>query len=182
MSEVNVTFETTPNPQSMKFTVNQDICNESIFFDDTLKANRSPLANKIFGFPWASAVFLGTDFVTITKEDWVDWDTLAEPLCGLIQEHFERGEAVLHPEDSLDDDSNDSPIVKQIKNVLNNEIRPAVAMDGGDIVFHRYENQIVYIFMQGACAGCPSSTLTLKSGIETRMKEAIPEIKEVVAL
>jgi Fe-S cluster biogenesis protein NfuA len=120
--------------------------------------------------------------VTVTKQDWVDWQVLAEPLANLIQEHFERGEPVLLEVAGNDESLNDTPIVKQIKTILNNEIRPAGALDGGDIVFHKYENQIVYLFMKGSCAGCPSSTATLKDGIEVRLKEAIPEIIEVVSM
>ncbi|RME18216.1 MAG: NifU family protein [Bdellovibrio sp.] len=180
-----VHFEPTPNPQSMKFVLNQKVCTENLHFEDPLKAQRSPLASKIFGFPWTSSVFLGPDFVTITKQDWVDWDVLAEPLCELIKEHMERGEPFLleEPENTFISSEDDSdPIVQQIKEILDTEIRPAVAMDGGDIVFHKFEAGVVYVYMQGACSGCPSSTMTLKAGIEQRLKELIPEVVEVVAL
>jgi Fe-S cluster biogenesis protein NfuA len=146
-------------------------------------ADRSPLAAKIFGFPWTSSVYVGTDFITVTKQDWVEWDLLAQPLSGLIQEHLNNDEpVVVEFVASVEDDPNDAPIVRNIKSVLNREIRPVVALDGGDIVFHKYQDQTLFVHMKGACAGCPSSQVTLKEGIETRMKELFPEIKEVVSV
>ena len=183
--DINVVHETTPNPQSMKFVVNRQISEETANFTTAQETFRSPLANKIFGFPWTDGIFIGKDYVTVTKQNWVEWDVLAEPLAGLIKEHLDSGLAVLQPAPQVtagNDATTDSPIVRKIKKVLDEEIRPSVALDGGDIVFSRYENNIVYIFMQGACSGCPSSTYTLKMGIETRLREAIPEIKEVVSL
>ncbi len=177
-----VRFEATPNPQTLKFTVSQHLTPTSADFKTAAEATRSPLAKKIFGFPWCDGVFIGQDFVTVTKQDWVDWDVLAEPLAGLIAEHLDRGEVVLHEAAASVESANDSEVVRAIKKILNEEIRPAVALDGGDIVFNKYEGNIVYLFMQGSCAGCPSSTFTLKEGIEARLKNAIPEIKEVVAL
>lgn len=187
--DTQVFYEATPNPQSMKFNFTLDIANESVFFDDPQKVSRSPLAQKLFGFPWMKAVYIGQNFVTITKQEWVDWTVLAEPLSDLLAEHVERKEPILT--DALetteiptasDYDENDSEIVRKIKTVLNNEIRPAVAMDGGDITFGKYENQRLYIHMQGACSGCPSSTMTLKEGIEVRMKELIPDLIEVISI
>lgn len=178
-----VTFESTPNPATLKFHLQRQVTEESFDCPTAQDAERSPLAAKLFGFPWTSSVFIGTDFITVTKQDWVDWGMLAEPLAGLIQEHLDKGEPVVLKLEALADDSaDDSPIVQQIKGLLHAEIRPVVALDGGDIVFNKYENNILYIHMRGACAGCPSSTATLKEGIEVRMKEAFPEIKEVVAI
>jgi Fe-S cluster biogenesis protein NfuA len=179
-----VTFESTPNPATYKFHLQRQVAEAGFDCPTPQEAERSPLAAKLFGFPWTSSVFVGTDFITVTKQDWVDWSMLAEPLAGLIQEHLDKGEpVVLKLEAPTDSDSaNDTPIVKQIKGLLNTEIRPVVALDGGDIVFNKYEDHVLYIHMRGACAGCPSSTATLKEGIEVRMKEAFPEIKEVVAI
>lgn len=182
--------ERTPNPQTMKFNVNRSLLENPVNFSNSTEAERSPLASKLFGFPWTAGVFIGQDFITITKQDWVEWEMLAEPLAGLLKEHFQMNEPLLvdRPESpTLDDGANqiqedDSPAVRVIKTVINAEIRPAVAMDGGDIVFHRYEDQIVYVYMKGSCSGCPSSTATLKQGIEVRLKEALPEIREVIAL
>lgn len=185
--KTQIIYEATPNPQSIKFIAMSTIASETAYFDDPQKCARSPLAQKLFGFPWMSGVLIGPNFVTITKQDWVDWETLAEPLSRLIEEHLDQGEAVLHdlPEATstqADIQEGDSEPVRLIKTVLEQEIRPAVAMDGGDILFHSYENQVLYLQLQGSCSGCPSSTMTLKMGIETRLKEVLPELKEVVSV
>lgn len=186
MNTIQVTYEPTPNPQTLKFVINQKLLDEPIHFSDAMAAEDSPLAMKLFGFPWTAEVMIGGDFITVTKQDWVDWEMLADPLSQLLKEHLESGEALLFRDPSgaseTEVDENETPIVRDIKRVLDREIRPMVAMDGGDIVFHKYEDNIVYIYMRGACSGCPSSTLTLKSGIEVRLKEAFPEIKEVISL
>ena len=186
MSQVDVFYEATPTPYSMKFNVTQAIAEQSMNFSKETGAMTSPLATKLFGFPWASEVFIGPSFVTVTKEDWVEWEILADPLSSLIKEHIENGEPVLveaaDGAAETDEDPNDPQIVKDIKRILNTEVRPAVAMDGGDIVFSKYEDNILYLHMQGACAGCPSSMITLKQGIEARMQELLPEIKEVVSV
>lgn len=183
MSLPNVTFELTPNPATMKFHLHRKVTDQGFDCPTSQDAEKSPLAAKIFGFPWTSAVYVGTDFITVTKQDWVDWELLAQPLSSLIQEHLDSNEpVVIEIIQHTEDDPNDSPMVRNIKSVLNREIRPVVALDGGDIVFHKYEDNILQIHMRGACAGCPSSTITLKEGIETRMKELFPEIKEVVSV
>lgn len=180
---MKVTFETTPNPATLKFNFPQQITNDSFDFPNVESTEKSPLAAKIFGFPWTAGVFIGPDFVTVTKQDWVDWDILATPLAGLLGEHIESGQPIMiELEENLDENANDSEVVRQIKRILQNEIKPVVALDGGDIVFSKYEDQVLYIHMRGACAGCPSSQATLKDGIEVRLKELIPEIKEVVAV
>ena len=181
-----VTYEMTPNPQSLKFVVDSQICNEIVEINDRNQANRSPLAQKILGFPWAKSVFLGENFVTVTKEDWLEWDIICDPLSDLIKEHLERGEKVLLPKvssgqkEKTKSKEEDSEDVKKIKEILKTDIQPAVAMDGGYIHFVSYEEGIVYLSLQGACSGCPSSTFTLKQGIETRLKQFVPEIKEVM--
>lgn len=179
--KVQVSFEETPNPQSMKFVFSQPIAEEMVQFDNGQSCQRSPLAAKIFGFPWAAGVMIGNDFVTITKLEWVEWDIIASPLADLLEEHVQNQEAVLLPEVSTDT-SNDSDVVVLIKKLLNEEVRPAVAMDGGDIVFHSYEKGVVYVNMRGACSGCPGSMATLKDGVEALLKRAVPEITEVVAI
>jgi Fe-S cluster biogenesis protein NfuA len=181
-----VQFEPTPNPATMKFILPTKVTEQTHDFATAQEAEVSPLAAKIFGFPWTSRVFLGPDFLTITKQDWVDWDVLSEPLAGLIGEHLERGEPIIHeinPEAMKnDEDPNDSTVVKEIKRALNREIRPVVALDGGDVVFAKYDDHVLYLQMKGACAGCPSSSATLKEGIEVRMRELFPEIREVVGI
>ena len=179
----HVTYEPTPNPQSMKFMTGATIAAGSAEFKSAAEAQaRSPLARKLFGFPWTDGVYVGPDFVTVTKQDWVDWETLAEPLAGLIQEHFERGEPALAPERAAAPASSpteDSDDVRLIKEILENEIRPAVGLDGGDVVFDRFEDGVVWLQMRGACSGCPSSAMTLKQGIEARLMNAIPSIRSV---
>lgn len=187
MDDVQVFYQATPNPDSMKFMVDRVIASETLQFSEGDKAARSPLAAKILGFPWALGVLIGPNFVTVTKQNWVEWQILADPLSDLIREHIVAKLPVLVDSTessgpaSDDDQPGDSPIVLQIKKILREEIKPAVANDGGDISFSRYENGRVFLSMHGACSGCPSSALTLKEGIETRLKEAVPEIVEVVA-
>lgn len=184
--KVQIIAEPTPNPQSYKFVVNRQIVDSPLAFTNSTEAEHSPLASKLFGFPWMQGVFIGQDFVTISKQDWVDWDVLAEPLRDLLEEHFNLGLPVLGSERPVVDEEthneSDDPTVRQIVNIIDHEIRPAVQMDGGDIVFKDYKDHIVYLKMKGSCAGCPSSTYTLKMGIETRLKEAVPEIIEVVSV
>ncbi len=184
MAELFVRAEMTPNPQTLRFVTNQMLTEQPTEFKKVADAVSAPLAKKLFGFPWTESVFIGRDFVAVTKQDWVDWETLAEPLAGLIQEHLERGEIVMQPrtETASTGATTDSDDVQTIKMILDKEIRPAVAQDGGDIVFHKFEDGVVYLFMQGACAGCPSSTMTLKQGIETRLKAAVRSIREVVSM
>ena len=186
-TEISVRFEATPNPQSLKFDCAQALTTESVNFTSRAESSRSPLANKIFGFPWCAGVYIGPDFLTVTKQDWVDWDILAEPLAELIKEHLALGEPILYlsttPGISTDvDNADDLPVVREIKRILREEIKPAVAMDGGDIQFERFENGRLFLSMHGACSGCPSSSYTLKVGIETRFKEILPEVLEVVAV
>lgn len=182
-SSPSVSFENTPNPATMKFILHRKVTDQGFECPTSQEAERSPLASKIFGFPWASSVYVGPDFITVTKQDWVDWDLLAQPLTGLIQEHLDRNEpVVVDLVATPDDDADDLPLVRNIKSVLNREIRPVVALDGGDIVFSKFESGTLYVRMKGACSGCPSSQVTLKEGVETRMKELFPEIQEVVAI
>ena len=182
---MTITWEPTPNPQSLKFLVDQPISEEILEITSMDQAKRSPLAGKILGFPWAKSVFLGKNFITVTKEDWVEWDILCDPLAALIQEHLEKGEQVLLPEISKEADTpneKDSSAVQLIKEILQKEIQPAVAMDGGFIDFVSYKDKKVYLNLQGACSGCPSSAFTLKEGIEMRLKQSLPEIEEVIAI
>ncbi len=181
----SIIYETTPNPQAMKFVItDRRIAEESVNFASADKTSRSPLAKKLFGFPWAAGVFIGPNFVTVTKQDWVKWEVLAEPLADLIEEHLTRGEAVLLPAEAVvpSTSENDTPEIAKIKHILETEVRPAVAMDGGDITFSSYEDGKLSVHLQGSCAGCPSATMTLKDGIEARLKRDIPGLVEVVAI
>ncbi|MFN8845613.1 MAG: NifU family protein [Bdellovibrionales bacterium] len=181
---MKVSFEPTPNPSTLKFNLPMEIVSVGFEIKSALEAERSPLASKIFGFPWTQSLFIGPNYLTVTKQDWVDWKVLANPLAGLIQEHLDKGEPVVIDlvEISEEQNSNDSDLVKSIKSLLNKEIRPVVALDGGDITFNRIENDVLYLNMMGACSGCPSSQATLKEGVEVRVRQAFPQIKEVVSV
>ncbi|MDE0118454.1 MAG: NifU family protein [Bdellovibrionales bacterium] len=191
--QITISVEPTPNPQSMKFTISRNITEETWETEDITKAGRSPLAQKILGFPWASKVFIGSNFITISKENWVEWEVLVDPLSQMIKEHIESEQAILHPPVSEEEQNNkmespnnisstDSQTVQKIKQILKTDIQPAVSMDGGFITFAGYEKGTVFLKMQGACSGCPSSSITLKQGIETHLKNQIPEVQQVVAL
>lgn len=183
MANTRIQAETTPNPQSMRFSVDREIATETVTFSDAKSSSRSPLAEKLFGFPWVSAVLIGPHFITITKQDWVDWEMLTEPLIGLLGEHLDSDLPVLKPAvSSASTGLDDSEIVIKIKAVLDTEIRPTVALDGGDVSFERFEDGKLFIAMHGACSGCPSATFTLKEGIETRLREVFPEITEVISI
>tara|TARA_B100001248_G_scaffold253282_1_gene230338 strand:- start:942 stop:1490 length:549 start_codon:yes stop_codon:yes gene_type:complete len=182
MSEIKVWAENTPNPQSKKFLFSQVISESVVEIANSEEAHISPLANKLFGFPWMQAVFIGSNFITITKQDWVDWEILTEPLCGLLSEHIQNGEPVVLSNQGHSDSPEDTEEIKTIKKILDREIRPQVALDGGDITFHAYENGRLELQLKGACSGCPSSMQTLKMGVESRLKQALPELKEVVAV
>ncbi len=177
--------ESTPNPATLKFLPGQTVLETGTAdFLSAEAAGKSPLARRIFAVDGVQAVFFGTDFVTVTKAEAVQWDHIKPAILGAIMEHFQSGEPVLEgPQEAAGhaehEDGPDSRIVNQIKVLLDTRVRPAVAQDGGDITFHGYENGIVYLHMQGACAGCPSSTLTLKMGIENLLRHYIPEVVEV---
>lgn len=177
--------ESTPNPATLKFLPGQNVLEiGTADFPSAVAAESSPLASRIFAVSGVVGVFFGTDFITITKSDAVDWAHIKPALLGAIMDHFQSGAPVMAV-DSLaqgghaDHDGADSEIVGQIKELLDTRVRPAVAQDGGDITFHGFDRGIVYLHMQGACAGCPSSTLTLKMGIENLLRHYIPEIVEV---
>ena len=176
--------EKTPNPLTLKFFPGRVVLEDgTVFFRSKEEAADSPLADRIFKVNGVEGVFFGNDFITITKLEEVDWDTLKPQLLGSISEFFESGEEInLTPQDNEKQNISEeesSNIVKQIKELLDTRVRPAVAMDGGDIVYDSFKEGVVYLHMQGSCAGCPSSTATLKSGIENMLKHYIPEVKEV---
>ena len=178
--------EQTPNPQTLKFLPGKVVMDEgTAFYQDIKKTSNSPLAKRLFDVEGVTGVFFGSDFITITKNNSLDWQVMKPAILGSIMDHFNSGEPTINNETndegkkSLLENSNDSDIVKQIKELLDTRVRPAVAMDGGDIIYDSYKDGIVYLQMQGACSGCPSSTATLKMGIENMLKHYVPEIKEV---
>ena len=174
--------EQTPNPATLKFLPGRDVLGRGTAdFPTAETAVRSPLAQRLFEIEGVAGVFLGADFVTITKDGDRDWYLLKPSILGVIMEHFTAGRPVIN-ETTADDNAaheDDDEIVAQIKELLDTRVRPAVAQDGGDITFQGFENGIVYLNMKGSCAGCPSSTATLKAGIENMLRHYIPEVIEV---
>ena len=175
--------ESTPNPATLKFLPGQSVLEMGAAdFPNADSAGKSPLARRIFDVAGVTGVFLGTDFVTVTKADAVEWQHIKPSILGAIMEHFQSGAPAIEGEGQAAHAAHDGPdseIVSQIKELLDTRARPAVAQDGGDITFHGFDRGIVYLHMKGACAGCPSSTLTLKMGIENLLRHYIPEVTEV---
>jgi len=176
--------ESTPNPATLKFLPGQSVLDAGTAdFPSVEAAETSPLARRIFAVDGVTGVFLGLDFVTVTKGDAVEWDHIKPAILGAVMEHYQSGapviEGVQAASGHAEHDGEDGDIVNQIKELLDTRVRPAVAQDGGDITFYGFERGIVYLHMQGACAGCPSSTLTLKMGIENLLRHYIPEVVEV---
>ena len=176
--------ESTPNPATLKFLPGQTVLEAGTAdFPSADTAGKSPLASRLFGVDGVTGVFFGTDFVTVTKAEGVEWDVIKPAILGAIMEHLKSGQPVTEGENTASGHAEHSggaaELVGQIKDRLDTRVRPAVAQDGGDIVFHGFERGIVYLHMQGACAGCPSSTLTLKMGIENLLRHYIPEVVEV---
>ena len=179
--------EETPNPSTLKFLPGREVLpNGSMDFRSEQDAKKSPLAEALFNVDGVVGVFLSDDFITITKRDDKDWHLMKPGLLGVIMEHFTANRPVIISDDensksgsSIQD--GDEDVVLQIKELLYTRVRPAVAQDGGDIVFEDFTDGTVTVQMRGACAGCPSSTATLKMGIENMLRHYIPEVKEVVA-
>lgn len=175
--------ESTPNPATLKFLPGQSVLElGTADFPSAEGAANSPLAKRIFAVSGVTGVFLGTDFVTVTKAEAVEWQHVKPAILGAIMEHFQSGAPAIEGEGQAAHAAHDGPdgdIVKQIKELLDTRVRPAVAQDGGDITFHGFDRGVVYLHMKGACAGCPSSTLTLKMGIENLLRHYIPEVTEV---
>ncbi len=177
--------ESTPNPATLKFLPGQTVLEMGTAdFPTAETASASPLATRLFAVTGVTGVFFGNDFVTITKADSSEWDHLKPALLGAIMEHFQSGQPVMNDGTTqgsghAEHHGEDGEIVGQIKELLDSRVRPAVAQDGGDITFHGFDRGVVYLHMQGACAGCPSSTLTLKMGIENLLRHYIPEVTEV---
>lgn len=185
---VNIQLEWTPNPSTLKYVVDTQLMPRGAmnFTSRDLAQERSPLATRLFDIKGVTAVMLGTNFVTVTKGDEGEWDELNDGVMLTLDQHLSANETVVKPEVLAElaakAATGGTEMEQRIREILDAEIRPAVAQDGGDITLDRVENGSVYLHMQGSCAGCPSSTATLRMGIETRLREAIPEIVEVVAV
>ncbi len=180
--------ETTPNPATLKFLPGRDVMQEgTLDIRDLAGAERSPLAQRLFSIDGVNGVFFGSDFITVTKASG-EWQHLKPAILGSIMEHFMSGaplikvDAAAHQEDGEFFDADDLETVETIKELLETRIRPAVANDGGDITFRGFRDGTVYLTMKGACAGCPSSTATLKNGIQNLLRHFLPEVQNVEAV
>jgi Fe-S cluster biogenesis protein NfuA len=181
--------EDTPNPATMKFLPGREVLGSAQPIDirDEAAAESSPLAQALFTVDGVRGVFLGRDFIAVTRDDRKEWPALKPALLGVIMAHFESGLPVMAKEgtevkpekDGVASGGDDDHIVRLIREILDERIRPAVAQDGGDIVFHKYEDGVVYLALRGACAGCPGATATLKGGVENMLRHFIPEVREV---
>lgn len=187
---ISIYTEMTPNPETMKFVANKLLYpGKSIDFPDVDSASPSPLATELFGFPFIKAVFIASNFVTLTKTPETEWMDVTPSIRQFLKDYLEDGKPVINEDEVVEvkqESSNivfadDDDVVKRIKEILENYVKPAVEMDGGAIQFKSYNDGIVNLTMQGSCSGCPSSMITLRAGIEGMMKRMIPEVKEVVA-
>ena len=181
----SIHLEFTPNPNTLKFVTNRTLIEKgAVNYSSKEKMETSPLAVKLFSVPGVSGVLVGSNFVTITKSNDGSWDVVAEEVPKVLEVHLNNNEKIFvdgfDPNARPASSGNESAIETKIREVLDQEIRPAVAMDGGDITFGKFEAGIVYLHLEGSCSSCPSSVATLKMGVETRLKEVIPEVKEVV--
>lgn len=187
---ISIYTEMTPNPETMKFVANKLLYpGKSIEFQDIESASPSPLALDLFGFPFVKSVFIASNFVTLTKTPDSDWEDIKPAIRQFLKEYLEEAKVIIHEDQVAMKDqqgtnivlSEDGDVVKRIKELLENYVKPAVEMDGGAIQFKKFEDGVVTLMLQGSCSGCPSSMITLKSGIEGMMKRMIPEVSEVVA-
>jgi len=180
---VEIGVELTPNPNSLKFVVNREILmSGSVIFKNHEEAKGSLLAEVLFEYKEIEGVMIGTNFITVSKRTESPWEPLVPKVFAAIKGALEMEGPWISEERLKKTAGSDDPISKKIQEILDNEIRPAVARDGGDIVFDSYENGVVKLFLQGACSSCPSSMMTLKFGIENRLKQMIPEVKEVIQI
>lgn len=185
---VSIYTEMTPNPETMKFVANKLLYpSKSIDFQDESTASPSPLAKELFAFPFIKSVFIASNFVTLTKTGETQWDDVIPTVREFLKEYLESDKIVVNEDEvvvakgSNAISDGDTDVVVRIKELLENYVKPAVEMDGGAISFRGYNDGVVSLMLQGSCSGCPSSMITLKSGIEGMMKRMIPEVKEVIA-
>lgn len=173
--------EFTPNPATMRFLPGQTVMAEGTanFTSAAMAEKRSPLARRLFAIEGVIGVFLGGEFITVTRSSDEDWQVLQPLVIAAIMDHLQAEEPIIVDAVAQTDSEEDSEVVRKIKDLLDTRVRPAVAMDGGDIVYQGFEDGVVYLHMQGACSGCPSASLTLKSGVENLLKHYIPEVNEV---
>lgn len=182
--------EQTPNPATLKFLPGRPVMDSGVAdFTAAEDAKQSPLASRLFDLDGVTGVFFGADFITVTKTDDMDWQVIKPMVLGAIMDHYTSGQALLldgagstDETDTFADDGADPEVIDQIKELIETRVRPAVAQDGGDIIYKGFKSGTVYLHMRGACAGCPSSTMTLKSGIENMLRHYVPEVTQVEAV
>lgn len=179
--------EETPNPNALKFLPGSEISPSGpVFFNSNEEAiQKSGLAAKIFQIGGVEAVFYGNDFVTVTKSDETNWDTVKPEILMIIMDHLVAGMPIFdEPQNVFTEIDTDGmgDIEKQIVEIIETRVRPSVAMDGGDIIYQGFENGVVYLQLRGACSGCPSSSITLKNGIESMLQHFVPEVQSVEAV
>ncbi len=180
---LQISIQLTPNPNSLQFCANRELVTGGSYnFPDSESAKGSPLAEALFGLGSVSGVLIGRDFVTVTKKPEQEWSVIAASISEVLNKRLTASEKLVDESQTKKSDSPISETEMQIRRVIDEEIRPAVARDGGDIIFDSYEEGIVRLRLQGACSSCPSSIMTLKMGIENRLKQVIPEIREVVSV
>jgi Thioredoxin-like proteins and domains len=181
---VNIQLEWTPNPSTLKYVVDRTLVPRGAlnFTSPEAASARSPLASKLMGIEGVSGVMLGSNFVTVTKGEAGEWDILNDAVMATLDAHLGANEPVVAPGalEEMGATASGTELEDRIRQILDLEIRPAVMQDGGDITLDRFENGVVYLHMRGSCSGCPSSTMTLKMGIENRLREVVPEVVEVV--
>ncbi len=184
---VQIYLESNPNPNSLKFVVNDMLVPDGLSFDfpDALSTEISPLAKELFEFPFVDRVFFAGNFVTVTKTDRIEWIEIQSILKEHIKKYLEAGKLVIDIKDEADVPpvEEETEAIKKIKTILEEYIRPAVEQDGGAITYHSFQDGVVKVKLQGSCSGCPSSTITLKAGIENLFTRMMPgEVKSVEAL
>lgn len=174
--------EPTPNPNTMKFLPGREVMPRGTAeFRDPAATATSPLAARLFEIGGVTGVFLGADFITVTRSETADWSMLKTQVLGAIMDHYTSGLPIF--EGALDEASgDDSEVVQRIKELLETRVRPAVAQDGGDIVFNDFQDGTVFLTLLGSCSGCPSSTATLKHGVENMLRHYVPEVRAVEAV
>jgi len=178
--------EPTPNPATLKFIPGKTVLGDgTVDFRDKAEASASPLAQRLFGVDGVTGVFLGSDFISVTKSENDEWQHIKPAILGAIMEHYMSGAPIIDDGGAAGEDlpgqydAKDEDTVNTIKELLDTRVRPAVANDGGDIVFHGFKDGVVFLHMRGACSGCPSSTATLRHGIENLLKHFCPDVQEV---
>lgn len=179
---VNIYAEATPNPETMKFVANRMILNnDSADFQTREAALKSPLATELFQLPYVNAVFIMNNFITISKLSTYEWPDIMHDLREFVKNYLEAGKEILAKREAGLNEEEENEIVKKIKDLLDTHVKPAVEMDGGMISFKSFDEGVVKVVLKGSCSGCPSSTITLKAGIENLLKRMVPEVEAVEA-